>query len=38
MHKYDPTEETKNQAHIGSFEEYKKMYDYSIEQPEAFWA
>ena len=38
MHKYDPTEETKNQAHIGSFEEYKKMYDYSIEQPEEFWA
>ena len=38
MHKYDPTEKTKNQAHIGSFEEYKKMYDYSIEQPEEFWA
>jgi len=38
MHKYEPTEETKNQAHIGSFDEYKKMYDYSIEQPEAFWA
>ena len=38
MHKYDPTEETKNQAHLGSFEEYKKMYDYSIEQPEEFWA
>ena len=38
MHKYDPTEETKNQAHIGSFNEYKKLYDYSIERPEAFWA
>ena len=38
MHKYEPTKETKNQAHIGSFEEYKKMYDYSIEQPEEFWA
>ena len=37
MHKYEPTEETKKQAHIGSFEEYKKMYDYSIKQPEAFW-
>ena len=38
MHKYEPTDATKNQAHIGSFDEYKKMYDYSIEQPEAFWA
>ncbi len=38
MHKYEPTKETKNQAHIGSFDEYKKMYEYSIEQPETFWA
>ncbi len=37
MHKYEPSKETKNRAHIGSIEEYKKMYDYSIEKPEAFW-
>ncbi len=38
MHKYEPTDTSRNRAHIGSFDEYKKMYDYSIEQPEAFWA
>ena len=38
MHKYEPTDNARNRAHIGSFDEYKKMYDYSIEQPEAFWA
>ena len=38
MHKYEPTDTARNRAHIGSFDEYKKMYDYSIEQPEAFWA
>jgi len=37
MHKYEPSKETKNRAHIGSIEEYKKMYEYSIEKPEAFW-
>ena len=38
MHKYEPTDTARNRAHIGSFDEYKEMYDYSIEQPEAFWA
>ena len=38
MHKYEPTDTARKRAHIGSFDEYKKMYDYSIEQPEAFWA
>ena len=37
MNKYEPSKETKNRAHIGSIEEYKKMYEYSIEKPEAFW-
>ena len=37
MHKYEPSKKTKNRAHIGSIEEYKKMYDFSIEEPEAFW-
>jgi len=37
MHKYEPSKETKNRAHIGSIEEYKKMYEYSIKKPEAFW-
>ena len=38
MHKYEPTDTARKRAHIGSFDGYKKMYDYSIEQPEAFWA
>ena len=38
MQKYEPTDTAKNRAHIGSFDEYKKMYDYSVEQPESFWA
>ena len=38
MHKYEPTDNARNRAHIGSFDEYKKMYDYSVEQPESFWA
>jgi len=37
MNKYEPSKKTKNRAHIGSIEEYKKMYEYSIEKPEAFW-
>ncbi len=28
----------KNRAHIGSFEQYKKMYDFSVNEPEAFWS
>ena len=38
MQKYEPNDETKNNAHIRSFEEYKKLYDYSIKEPEAFWS
>ena len=38
MQKYKPNDDTKKLAHIGSFEEYKKMYDYSIREPETFWA
>ena len=38
MHKYKPIDEVRNRAHIGSIEEYKEIYEYSIKQPEAFWA
>ena len=38
MSRYEPAQEIKNRAHIGSFEQYKKMYDYSINEPEAFWS
>ena len=36
--KYKPNQEMKNRAHIGSFEQYKKMYDFSVNEPEAFWS
>jgi len=36
--KFDPTEEFKKAAHIGSVAEYEKMYKASMEDPEAFWA
>ena len=38
MQKYEPNSETKNKAHIGSMEDYKKMYEHSINNPEDFWA
>ena len=38
MQKYEPNSETKNRAHIGSMEDYKKMYEHSINNPEDFWA
>ena len=38
MEKYEPNSETKNKAHIGSIEDYKKMYEHSINNPEDFWA
>ena len=38
MQKYEPNSETKNKAHIGSIEDYKKMYEHSINNPEDFWA
>jgi len=34
---YPPSEEISKRAHIGSKEEYEKMYKESIEDPESFW-
>lgn len=34
---YYPSERYKQQSHISSLEEYKKLYKLSIEQPEKFW-
>jgi len=34
---YPPSEEFSKRAHIGSKEEYEKMYKESIEDPEGFW-
>ena len=34
---FEPSEEFKKGAHISSMEEYKKMYDQSIKDPEGFW-
>ena len=36
--KFKPSEEIKSKAHLNSLEEYKKMYDYSVNEPEAFWS
>ena len=33
-----PPEELSKNAHIKSYEEYKKLYDRSIEDPDGFWA
>ena len=38
MQKYEPHCEAKNKAHIGSMEDYKRLYEYSINNPEDFWA
>ncbi|KPU42490.1 acetyl-coenzyme A synthetase [Oxobacter pfennigii] len=35
---FNPPERIKETAHIRSYEEYKELYDYSIKEPEAFWA
>ncbi|EPZ36079.1 AMP-dependent synthetase/ligase domain-containing protein [Rozella allomycis CSF55] len=34
---YQPTEKAKYNAHLSSFDEYKKLYDESIRDPESFW-
>lgn len=36
--KLPPSEEFRQQAHIGSYEEYQRMYAESLEEPELFWA
>ena len=35
---FPPSEEFSAQAHLKSLEEYKKLYEYSIKDNEAFWA
>ena len=33
-----PNEEIKRDAHVSSIEEYKRMYKWSIEDPDEFWS
>ena len=35
---FKPSKEFSKKAHIGSFAEYKKLYEQSIKSPEKFWA
>ena len=35
---YFPSEESMKKAHVGSMEEYKAMYDRSIQDPDGFWS
>ncbi len=35
---FEPAEIFKKKSHISSIEEYKKLYDKSIDNPESFWA
>ncbi|MFO8098443.1 MAG: acetate--CoA ligase [Salinibacter sp.] len=35
---YEPSDAFREQAHIGSMEEYEAMYERSVNEPEAFWA
>jgi len=37
MHKYEPNAELTKRAHISSIEDYKRMYNDSIKNPESFW-
>ena len=37
MRKYEPNTELTKRAHISSIEDYKRMYDDSIKNPESFW-
>jgi len=37
MRKYEPNAELTKRAHISSIEDYKRMYDDSIKNPESFW-
>ena len=34
---YPPTAETSANAHISSLEEYRELYNRSINDPEGFW-
>lgn len=34
---YHPSEEVKRKAHVGSLEEYGRLYKQSLDDPEAFW-
>ena len=37
MRKYEPNAELTKRAHISTIEDYKRMYDDSIKNPESFW-
>ena len=37
MRKYEPNAELTKRAHISSIEDYRRMYDDSIKNPESFW-
>jgi len=37
MRKYEPNAELTKHAHISSIEDYKRIYDDSIKNPESFW-
>ena len=37
MRKYEPNAELTKRAHISSIEDYKRMYNDSIKNPESFW-
>ena len=34
---FSPSEKFKSNAHINSMDQYRKMYEQSVENPEAFW-
>jgi len=38
MKSFKPNEKIKNNAYVGSLEKYNEIYDYSIKDPEGFWA
>ena len=38
MKSFKPNEKIKDNAYIGSIEKYNEIYDYSIKNPEGFWA
>ena len=38
MKSFKPNEKIKENAYIGSIEKYNEIYDYSIKNPEGFWA
>ncbi len=35
---FPPPEEFRRQAHISSYEDYRRLYDQSLEDPEGFWS